>query len=441
MAVMPEGARIEHIREAVAAQEAEAERHAIHLRGADMIRPIVALPLDWVVLNPRSHRIKAQILSHPQSRQLLDDPYSESSQAIIAELLRATEDFEDLKANLLERGQRHAGVATHAGVLVNANRRAMALRDVGVNHIKVAVLPADVLEREIDELELSLQLERTFQVDYSFTNELLFVDDLILQYGYSTGQVAQMLSWQPRKVEQWVRLLALVRDIIARSAGRIPLTYFDDDAPRSALIEADRAYEGLKRTDAAGAQRLLEARLTGLLLGVRYRSLRHVQEDFLARHWRPVIEDAEEDVVRDSIPLLEGANALGADVPGLEELGGEEDAPITVLDFVARTFSDPVVNLPRDGTPTAVDRSAWVEGLRDSMEEAVRVAQLTERQEDRLNTPLQYLKDAVRALEGALDAHRDVGHLEQFNSNRYQELVERAREAVEALVDAPPAGE
>jgi hypothetical protein len=314
----------------------------------------------------------------------------------------------------------------------------MALRDLGLNHIKVAVLPPDVIEREIDELELSLQLERTFQVDYSFTNELLFVDDLILQYGYSTAQVAQMLSWQPRKVEQWVRLLALVRDIVARSGERIPLTYFDDDAPRSALIEADRAYEGLKRTDAAGAQRLLEARLTGILLGVRYRSLRHVQENFVARHWKPVIEDAEQEVVRDTSPLLEGPSAPGKDIPGLEELGGGEEDSVGVLDLVARTFNDPVVNLPTDGAPVAVDRSAWVEGLRDSMEEAVRVAQMTERQEDRLNAPLQYLKDAIRALEGALDAHRDVGNLEQFNATRYQELVERAREAVTALGDLPP---
>jgi hypothetical protein len=438
---MPESARIEHIREAVAAQEAEAERHAIHLRGSDMIRPIVALPLDWVVLNPRSHRIKAQILSHPQSQQLLDDPYSETSQAVVADLLRATEDFDDLKANLLDREQRHPGVVTHAGVLVNANRRAMALRDLGVNHIKVAVLPADVIEREIDELELSLQLERTFQVDYSFTNELLFVDDLIIQYSYSTAQVAQMLSWQARKVEQWVRLLALVRDIIARSDARIPLTYFDDDAPRSALIEADRAYEGLKRTDAAGAQRLLETRLTGLLLGVRYRSLRRVQENFVVRHWRPVIEDAEQEIVRDSVTLLKGRSTAGADIPGLEELGAAEEAPVGVLDLVARTFNDPVVNLPTDGEPTAVDRSAWVEGLRDSMEEAVRLAEMTERQEDRLNAPLQYLKDAVRALEGALDAHRDVSDLEQFNSTRYQELVQRAREAVAALVDTRPSAD
>jgi len=438
---MPENARIEHIREAVAAQEAEAERHAIHLRGSDIIRPVVAIPVDWVVLNPRSHRIKAQILSHPQSGQLLDDPYSETSQAIVADLLRATEDFDDLKANLAEREQRHPGVVTHAGVLVNANRRAMALRDIGVNHIKVAVLPADVIEREIDELELSLQLERTFQVDYSFTNELLFVDDLIIQYGYSTAQVAQMLSWPTRKIEQWVRLLALVRDIIARSDGRIPLTYFDEDAPRSALIEADRAYEGLKRTDAAGAQRLLETRLTGLLLGVRYRSLRHVQENFVARHWKPVIEDAEQDIVRDSVPLLEGTGTGDADIPGLDELGGGEEAAVGVLDLVARTFNDDVVNLPTDGAPTAVDRSAWVDGLRDSMEEAVRLAQMTERQEDRLNAPLQYLKDAVRALEGALDAHRDVGDVEQFNSTRYQELVERAREAVEALGDARPAAD
>ena len=51
-----------------------------------------------------------------------------ADEAFIAE---RTEGFEDLKANLGEVGQNDVGVVTRRGVLVNANTRAVALRDLG----------------------------------------------------------------------------------------------------------------------------------------------------------------------------------------------------------------------------------------------------------------------------------------------------------------------
>jgi hypothetical protein len=56
-------------------------------------------------------------------------------------VLRETEGFERLKVNLAEEDQREAGVVTRAGLLVNGNTRAAALRDIDKQYIRVAVLP------------------------------------------------------------------------------------------------------------------------------------------------------------------------------------------------------------------------------------------------------------------------------------------------------------
>ena len=91
---------------------------------------VVKLPVDTVLLNPRSHRIRAQLESHPEHKLVDEDPHSEKAQEIIAQILREGEGYQELKTNLREVGQRDAGAITRYGLLVNANRRVVALRDL-----------------------------------------------------------------------------------------------------------------------------------------------------------------------------------------------------------------------------------------------------------------------------------------------------------------------
>src|SRR5215218_670050 len=121
--------------------------------------PVINVPVDVVLFNPRSHRIKAQLESHPKGQLVSDNPYSEEAQAVVQEILEATKGFEDLMANLSELGQSAPGVVTRDGLLVNANRRLAALRKLGHNYIRAAVLPSDADEHAIDRLELELQVQ------------------------------------------------------------------------------------------------------------------------------------------------------------------------------------------------------------------------------------------------------------------------------------------
>ena len=116
----------------------------------------------------QSHHIQRN--SSPTPNKLSFATRSRTCAEIIAAIIRKDiEGYEDLRANLQADEQRQPGVITRVGLLVNANRRAVALRENGARYIHVAVLP-DATADEVSDLELTLQVQRDFREDYSFTN-------------------------------------------------------------------------------------------------------------------------------------------------------------------------------------------------------------------------------------------------------------------------------
>lgn len=190
MPIISEEARKARIEEALRALPRDSERIPLPWQDTTKTLPVIRISLDSVLLNPRSHRIRAQLESHPQRQLVLESPFSEESQDVITTVLRETEGFERLKVNLAEEDQKDAGVVTRAGLLVNGNTRAAALRDIDKKYIRVAVLPGDATQEEIDELELRLQMKQDLKQKYTFTNELLFVEELNTRYNRTHEQIA-----------------------------------------------------------------------------------------------------------------------------------------------------------------------------------------------------------------------------------------------------------
>jgi hypothetical protein len=152
MAHMSEESRRELIqRKLEAAERDRPEYTRLTWKGEQRQFPVLRLPLKAVVLNPNSHRIQSQLMSHPEGETVRDEPFTNASQELIAEILRETDEFDDLRENLDERGQIDPGVITRNGVLINANRRAVALQDLGEQYINVAVLPEGASPEEISE--------------------------------------------------------------------------------------------------------------------------------------------------------------------------------------------------------------------------------------------------------------------------------------------------
>jgi hypothetical protein len=115
--------------------------------GEPLLCPVIKIRVDEVLLNHRSHRLRSQLEDDPEWRELASAPDSEPAQRVLERLVRRArteEQFAALKESLQRDGQTDAGVMTHDGVLVNANTRAVAIRefeDPARRYIRVAVLP------------------------------------------------------------------------------------------------------------------------------------------------------------------------------------------------------------------------------------------------------------------------------------------------------------
>ena len=164
---MTDEGRKKRIQEALKAwHEKEEPRESLPLfwHGPQQIFPVVELDIDVPLLNTKSHRLRSQLESDPRGKSVLNDPWSDSAQEVAAEYLRKPpEEFERLMQNLALEGQRQPGVITREGVLMNANRRLAALRelrDPNKRWIRVAVLPSDAAPLELVDLELTLQIPR-----------------------------------------------------------------------------------------------------------------------------------------------------------------------------------------------------------------------------------------------------------------------------------------
>lgn len=451
MPIMNEAGRTARIAAAVNAalgSPATTERVSIHWNGRPIQVEVVYVPLDSVVLNPKSHRIKAELESHPMRAEVDRNPFSEAAQRVIADLLRKTEGYADLKANLEADGQRDYGVTTRAGVLVNANTRAVALRELGVVDIKVAVLPSDADQPSIENLEAHLQVKRDYRQPYSFPNELLFIQDLTNR-GRSDEDIARDLGWATsdspmelrkgvERVAQSRRILSLLVDVSGRSGGRVPLTAFT--GARQALVELDNEVEKLKSRDPRAANRLRDLRMLAILANVGYREIRNIDDTLL----------------KDYLPEAFGDYAVLADIPltappaatVVEDAGEADDLALFVdpvgaspeeetldyngiLDALLHSHGSDSILLP--GSTEPVERTEVV----DALEQAFRIAGDDYRADKTAGgqaaATVKMLSDATKKVNKVTSIVNRVRHDGTFPARELNEAVAVLGRSIQAL--------
>lgn len=459
-------AAVEAAKQAVASGGGTAEE--LRWKGGKLVLPVATVDLDVVLLSPHSHRIKAQLQSLPQSEQDLvaADPYGPQAQSLIAHLLRETPGFERIKNALANDGQLYAGVLTTGGVLVNANTRAVALRDLREQYIKVIILPADAGPKEITELELQLQMEQEVKQDYSFTSQLLFIEDLINSGNYTTLEVGRALrpslttSKKDTKaavdlVEGELRLLSLIREIVTASGGVLNFLYFDDQ--RQALIEIDQDYQRLKSTKPEEASRVRDAQLAAMIAGVDYRRLREIDSNLLDNYVVPALGESSALAPHvDTLLTVDGTGATEAAAApaGVSEFFGDDEEDDSaggdpnaatpgkpslsgVYTLLAQTKPDADITLPSPGAsdgdtvslPRVVVATELFSGLTTAIENKKRDA----RQIDDLTAPMVHLKEAARVLDKAATAYADVKDRPGFKRSDFEAALQEYERAAAAF--------
>ncbi|WP_309243666.1 hypothetical protein [Streptomyces sp. CAI-85] len=252
---------------------------------------VIDLPISSLYFNPGTHRIRAQRSHDPVRDEGLDkDPWSAESQDYLRFLLQASPtdpnlrdtDFDGLKDSLKQFGQNDPGLVTHHGILVNGNTRACALRELGVQSMRVGVLPESFTWADINAVELSLQLRKDHRRDYSYINRLIAMEEQAA-LGRTPEQIAKAFRIQVKTYHQERWILSTVRELIERSAsgGGSKLRLVDWEGAQERLKELHRLYMKLESVDRDQAEVLKEWRLAAILLGFSKTDVRHIDEHFL----------------------------------------------------------------------------------------------------------------------------------------------------------------
>ncbi|MGD8202148.1 hypothetical protein ACQE98_16030 [Ornithinimicrobium sp. W1679] len=311
---------------------------SVNWRGEQRHLYVISMPVDMLYFNPDTHRVRAQRdLDPARNKSLEDDPWGEEAQAYLHDLLKqrpsnpdqVDPDFTALLNELDDVGQRDPGIVSPEGILVDGNTRAAALRDLGVANIKVGVLPDDTSRRDINDVELSLQLRKDRRRDYTYINRLIAIDEE-LRRGRSEEDVAKDFNIKRDTLvrDRWVHGLILKTIERSKTQDGASLRLIDFEQHQEKLRELHRDYSKLAGTDTDAAERLLQSRLAMLLLDYPKTSLRLAEEDFYRRYLEPRLSNglkpsptAAEPV---TVPGIPGATlpAKSADSAALEVLTG-----------------------------------------------------------------------------------------------------------------------
>lgn len=436
--------RREHIARALKqrAERPGGETYRLPLRGTTVVE-VIDVPLELPVLNAESFRIAPQLLEHPQAALVEDDPDSAAAQAVVAALVRQVHRAADeLKENLQDEGQAQPGVVTRDGRLINANTRCVLLRELvregrtSARTLRVAVLPGDIGNTELLELELALQNQKELKDEYSLISSLLMVRKLH-DNGLNDAQIARGLRLKPADVRRRREMLVLIDR--ARRLVEPPL-------PRTAFIAEKDQYENweellgeVRKRDlqqgAAAGDRHIRGWLVAYLSGVTsVHKLRGVTDDWAETDLLPALADGVPDVVARSdneLPFQppqadpDGLSLLGDDTSGLPET---DDALRRLLDLTAaaRIAGAAPIDLPDGASRSGSEVTAEVQ------RHVVRALDARKRRAaagSRLTRPLVALGKARDSLNDALDAIGDVATDPAFRRTAADAVVTAAEVA------------
>lgn len=287
---------------AVQAQPDLVETVRVSWRGVSRDLPVIRMPLAMLYYNPETHRVRAQRELDPERSALIAaDPWSVASQDYLDQLLKGDPSdplnkvdptYDELMEDLRINDQRDPGIVTTDGILVNANTRCAALRQIERDHIRVGVLPDDADWQDIASVELSLQLAKEFRRDYSFVNELLAIDELVAM-GKSDVDIGRMFKRKTETVKKARWILAFIRESIenSRNSSDQALRLVDYERDKAQLDELHRAYWKLHATDRNAAERLKQARSAAVGLNFAKTDIRYVGSDFVSKYLVPQLPD------------------------------------------------------------------------------------------------------------------------------------------------------
>jgi hypothetical protein len=412
----------EVVEQRLAAAEAQSgvpETVTVEWRGNDQPLAVITMPVELLAYNPDSHRLRAQRSLDPARDSVLTtDPWGSGAQTYLHELLRADPTdpskvdpaFDELKDDLSQHGQKEPGVIDRSGVLVNGNTRRAALADLGEQHMRVGVLPADAGHEDVQSVELALQLRKIIRREYSFMNRLLAIEERV-EAGWPREKILREFHTRGATFERNLWILSVVREAIERSKANsasgnvIGLRFVDFETHQGKLEELHRAYSTLKNRSPDEAEALKEQRLLAIAREKSKTDVRLIESDFADKYpkmkklVRPSVDVQERTVPGTDIV----ATAPSAHVHALREL--------TTRVLQARAVALAPDDFTLDHVTAANEQLAEVDAaLEDALVQAGRDGRLKKRR----YAPVDRLSDANEDLQLVIDAVADAAATRNF---------------------------
>jgi len=395
----------------------------ISYRGQQKTIEVIRINPTVLVLNHNNSRLTSQLSDHPKSEICIKDPSSEKAQEILAEILSKTEKFQSLKEELKSLKQQQVGLISRQGLLINGNTRAVALRQLGVEGMDVAVLPEDADEEVFLDLEMQLQMTRLTHQDYTFTNELLLLE----KYRKICGdeQLAAKMNWRrngKKKVKLHLLYLHLVNEIREFSDPKIQ--YVEFDSKRTHIMDLVQEYESLKDTPKE-AEKMKWTRIAAMFLGVNKDQVRQIDSEFIDED---IVKQIEPD--SDEGELLKGLQKFETDDDLNDILGEKTDSEVVDPRLLAKKV---ITDLTDQDGLISKDLTPGLEGIHDAMRRASERIINKQKDDQFKKTPLLKLKDARELIEGVVNSYNEVKLYHDFDKGKFEYSIKKLRETLDDL--------
>lgn len=399
----------------------------LEYRGEERTFEVIRIDPKILLLNHNNNRLSAQLFDHPKKDVVYGNPTSEEAQSVLSELLSKTDSFKDLKGELDTIGQQNPGLITRNGLLVNGNTRVVALRELNKPGVDVAVLPDDVDDTAILDLELFLQMVHLTHQDYTFTNELLLLEKC-RKLGNTDKQIIDKMKWArggQKKLDEKFQLLHLINEIRAESP--LPLAYGVFDSKSQHLKDLNDAYEKLKVQDLIAANNVKWSRVSAMFLGVNKDRTRAIDEEFI-----------DKDVLRrvgpesPSAGLLDGLKKVQID-DGLDDILGTGTVGTERIDTKALAKAILGARVDDAGFITN-ELSPELEDLHKQMVLSSEEIITKDKRKTLLATPAEELQEIRESLENVVNVFNEVSGQHGFDAKRFEYELNKANKSLGDLV-------
>ena len=399
---------------------------------------MVEVEVDWVRFSTLNHRTKAEQMRAIHLRKEPDlftaDPLGSQAQNAQYEILRSQEGFENLKKDLRERRQQDPAILTAEGVLINGNRRSAALRSLyndehflEARYVQCLILPEDATVAELVDLEAELQVAQDFKEEYSWVNEAMLIEELYEREQKDFNRVAKKMHRELADVKGMYEKLQQLHQLVALSKGTRLHIDFNDNA--SAFEELAKHIKGKPPVEVDSVR---STYLLGTLVGVKYRTLRHLQRADAATLVRREIETNQglqpllgvltptEDAEDSSDPL---DDFLG---PHIKNTGLND-----ILGFLAVKADDDEIKIPGGGSVPIVDvfntvRGAIIAAADEAEEEA--------KDQSAVSAPIVRLEKALNEMKRAISSLPKARAFEGWNEERLQKMISELNTLIPQLI-------